>query len=212
MNQALLIVDLQNDFLPGGALAVPKGDLIIPIVNKLLDGFDLIIASLDWHPKKHMSFASSWGKKVGERIQTFGGEQILWPDHCVQNTKGSAFPKELNQAKVDQIFYKGVDEDVDSYSIFFDQRQKPASEIYSFLKANKVEDLFIVGLATDYCVLQTALDAKKLGFRVFVVQDGCKAVNLNPKDESRALQKMKEQGISLAQSSQVQKLLKHQLN
>lgn len=208
MSQALLIVDLQNDFLPDGALGVPCGDQIIPVINQLMNEFHLVVASLDWHPKSHMSFASTWKKEVGQRIQTDSGEQVLWPDHCIQNTTGSAFPKEFNQDKVNQVFYKGVDRDVDSYSIFFDQKQKPASEIYSYLSKMGVKNLFIAGLATDYCVLQTALDAKKLGFNVFVIKEGCRAVNLSPDDESQAYQKMKKHNISVIEFSHLENFLR----
>lgn len=199
MNQALLIVDLQNDFLPKGALAVPHGDEIIPIINQLASYFKVVVTSLDWHPSDHVSFASTWDKTPQEIHEN----QILWPTHCVANTQGSQHPSSFKKERVQKAFYKGNQKDVDSYSIFFDQSKKIASDIDAYLKKKKIKDLFIVGLATDYCVLETALDAKSLGYNVFVIEDGCKAVNLKEGDEEKSYNIMKKRGISIVKSKDI---------
>lgn len=199
MKQALLIVDLQNDFLPGGALAVPKGNEIIPVLNAIADKFEIVLASLDWHPKDHVSFASTFGKNPGDIYQ----DQILWPTHCVQNTFGSDFPSSFEKKKIQKIFHKGSQKEVDSYSVFLDQNRNPATNLDTYLKGKGIEELFIAGLATDYCVLETVLDALKLGYRAWVIQDGCKAVNIHPEDGEKALEKMKQKGALFTQSSEL---------
>jgi len=197
MKQALLIVDLQNDFLPGGALEVSRGDEVIPVINELSVCFDIVLSSLDWHPQGHVSFAETWGKNPGDTHQN----QALWPTHCVQNTFGSAYPISFEKSHIQEIFYKGHNKNVDSYSIFFDQNKNAASTIHAHLKKEGIDELFIVGLATDYCVLETVLDALNLGYKVSVVQDACRAVNINSEDEEKAYEKMKEKGAFLIKSS-----------
>lgn len=203
MKKALLFVDVQNDFLPKGALAVNEGDKIVPIINALMPLFKLVIASRDWHPKDHISFAATWNKKVGDHQHIMGRDQILWPVHCVQNTWGSEFPKALHKNHISQEFHKGIESGIDSYSVFLDQQGNPATLIDSYLREHKITDLYIAGLATDYCVKQTVLDALSLGYKVYVVVDGCKAVNLQMNDETMALEEMKKRGAHLIYSKEL---------
>ncbi len=188
---ALIVVDIQNDFLPGGALAVKEGDRVIPVINKLLDlPFDFKIASQDWHPSDHGSFASVHKKMPGEMVLLNGLEQILWPDHCVQGSYGSDFPKALHSGKFDIIFHKGDDKNIDSYSTFFDNGHLKSTGLDEFLKSKKVTKVYITGLTTDYCVKYSVFDARKLGYEIFVVEDGCRGVNLNPEDSRKALEEI----------------------
>lgn len=206
MKTALLIVDLQNDFIPGGALAVNEGDKIIPIINNLLDKpFDLIIASKDWHPADHGSFAANHpGKKVGEHIDLHGLDQILWPAHCIQGSHGAEFAKGWNTTKIDKIIHKGTDRNIDSYSAFFDNEMRKATGLGAFLEEEGVTDLYIAGLATDYCVKYSVLDAVELGIRVHVVIDACRGVNLNPHDSEEALRIMAEAGAELVSMGDIE--------
>lgn len=189
---ALLIVDVQNDFLPGGTLAIPKGDEIIPTINALQEQFDLIIASKDWHPPKHVSFASTHGKQPGDTIQMEGYVQELWPDHCVQNTWGAEFVPSLKTNKLSYIVYKGKDPQVDSYSAFFDQSGKETGLEY-YLKEKRIDDLYVVGLATDVCVRYSVLDALKLGFNVTVFKEGCRGL----KEPQKAFKEMQQAGARI---------------
>lgn len=201
MKKALIIVDLQNDFLQGGALPVKQGHLIIPIVNQLIHlPFDLKVATKDWHPKNHISFASQHQKKPGEKIELAKGTQILWPDHCIEGTYGASFAKGLQTEQIESVFYKGQDKEIDSYSAFFDNYHLKSTRLYEYLKKKGIEELFIAGLATDYCVKYSVLDAINLGFRVYVIQDACRAVNLKEKDEKLAFDEMQAKGAILIQS------------
>lgn len=198
---ALILVDLQNDFMPGGALPVPNGDKILPTINRLLNKkFDLIIATKDWHPERHASFAATHGKAVHEKIILNGLEQILWPVHCVQGSQGAEFSPGWDHSKVNRIFYKGIEKETDSYSTFFDNAHRRSTGLYDFLKENKISTLYIAGLATDYCVKFSVLDSIDLGFEIFVVTDGCHAVNLEPHDEEKALRQMEVAGAHLIKS------------
>lgn len=202
--QALVLVDLQNDFLPGGALAVPHGDEVIEVANRLQDHFEHVIATKDWHPANHGSFASNHaGRQVGDVIELGGLEQILWPDHCVEETPGSQFAPGLSTQRVRRIFYKGTSPEVDSYSAFFDNAHRRATGLGEYLKAAGVDEIYILGLATDYCVKFTALDALRLGFHVYVVEDGCRGVELKPGDSQRALEEICAAGAGLLHSSQL---------
>ena len=184
----LLLVDIQNDFLPGGALAVPDGDKVIPVANKLQPAFPLVVATQDWHPANHGSFAASHpGGKVFEQIELNGLPQTLWPVHCVQEGHGAQFVKGLDTSKFAKIIEKGVDPEIDSYSGFFDNGNERDTGLAKFLKEKKVDEVHVVGLATDYTVKFTALDAKQLGYTTIVHKAGCRAVNLNPGDEAKAL-------------------------
>lgn len=202
--KGLLIVDIQDDFLPGGALGVKDGDLVIPVINQLVKmPFDYIVASMDWHPKGHGSFASTHAKKPGEIISLEGLKQILWPDHCIQGTKGGEISSLLDVSKVDSYVPKGTEANIDSYSAFFDNGHKKATGLDALLKQHGVKELYIAGLATDYCVKYSTLDALSLGYKVFVVSDACRAVNLSPFDEKEALQEMRNAGAVVLTSHEV---------
>jgi nicotinamidase/pyrazinamidase len=201
---ALILVDLQNDFFPGGALAVKEGDRILPAVNELMSlPFDLKVATKDWHPTGHMSFASTYDKQPGERI----GEQILWPDHCVQGTLGSEFAPGWLSDKVDEVFFKGTSPEHDSYSTFFDNGHLKSTGLEDFLRAKGIHTIILAGLATDYCLKYSVLDALKLGFKVKVVLEGCLGVNLRENDSQRALEEMKRAGAELVQLKDIRKYL-----
>ncbi|MGB4705492.1 MAG: bifunctional nicotinamidase/pyrazinamidase [Candidatus Saccharicenans sp.] len=170
--KALIVVDLQNDFLPGGSLAVPRGDEIIPLVNKIQEKFDLVVATQDWHPKNHLSFASNHpGKQPFEVINLNGIEQVLWPDHCVQGEKGALFSRNFDDRRVEAIFRKGTDPSIDSYSGFFDNGRKKSTGLADYLRGRGVLQLYVCGLAAEFCVLYTALDAIELGFETYYLED-----------------------------------------
>lgn len=199
--KALLIIDVQNDFMPGGALAVKEGDQVIPVINELLkQKWDIVVASKDWHPQRHGSFASSHGKKPGEQIELDGVMQILWPDHCIEHEQGAELHPGLDQKAIHYIVLKGTDPSIDSYSAFFDNQKKRATGLHEYLQKYHVDELYVVGLATDYCVKYTVLDALELGYKVSVVEKGCRAVNLHPDDEEKAWKEMKEKGAKLCQT------------
>jgi nicotinamidase/pyrazinamidase len=204
----LVLVDLQNDFMPGGALAVKEGDKVLPAIGKLLQmPFDYVVATKDWHPLLHCSFASTHHLPIGDRIEWEGVEQILWPDHCVQNTQGAEFYPGWRQEKIDKVFYKGTDIKMDSYSTFFDNQHRRSTGLTDFLKEHQVSKIFLAGLATDYCVKFSALDAKNLGFETYVVKEGCKAVRLKKGDEEGAWSAMKSHGVEIISLSDVEKYL-----
>ena len=198
MKKALIIVDIQNDFLPGGALAVNEGDQIIPLVNSIQNQFDLIVATQDWHPANHGSFAANHQEKSpGEVIDLYGLTQVLWPVHCVQNSPGAEFASDLDMKQVAKIFPKGTDPDIDSYSGFFDNGRKKKTGLGDFLQSEGVTHVYVVGLATDYCVKYTALDAASLGFQTTVIKDACRGVNLQRNDTEDALSEMAAKGIKI---------------
>lgn len=199
--KALIAVDIQNDFLPGGALGVCEGNQIIPIVNKLIEKFDLVVATQDWHPRDHGSFASNHqGKKPGEIISLKGIDQMLWPDHCTQNSIGAEFCGDLNTSRIDRIFQKGTDMWVDSYSGFYDNGKLKDTGLDNFLKSKKVREVYIVGLATDYCVKFTAFDSADLGYQTFLFADATRAVNLHKNDFEKSLDEMRSKGIGILSS------------
>lgn len=199
--KALIIVDLQKDFLPGGALAVPQGKEIIPVVNNLLNlPFTLRIGTKDWHPKNHYSFASSHNEKPGAKCYKSGYEQILWPDHCVQESWGAEFAQGWRTELLDQLFFKGTDPLVDSYSTFFDNMRLRSTQLHEYLTQHKITDVYLAGLATDYCVKYSAFDAKLLGYNTYVIADACRGVNLNKDDTDKALKDMADLGINLIES------------
>ncbi|HET6527479.1 MAG TPA: bifunctional nicotinamidase/pyrazinamidase [Balneolaceae bacterium] len=177
--KALLIVDVQNDFCPGGALGVPGGDQIIPAINKLSQTFDTVILTQDWHPEGHSSFASSHeGKKPYETIKMPYGEQVLWPDHCVQGSKGGAFHPDLEPDRGQLIIRKGFRKGIDSYSAFYENDQKTTTGLAGYLKERGIEELYVCGLATDFCVRWSVLDGLSEGFDVFVVEDAVKGIDI----------------------------------
>lgn len=176
--KALLVVDLQNDFVPGGSLAVPKGNEIIPIVNRLEEKFELVVATQDWHPKNHLSFASNHpGKNVYDTVVLGGIEQILWPDHCLQGEKGAMFVRGFDDRRVEAIFRKGTNPEIDSYSGFFDNGRKKSTGLGDYLKGRGVKQVYVCGLAAEFCVLYTALDALGLGFETYYIEDATRALS-----------------------------------
>jgi nicotinamidase/pyrazinamidase len=205
---ALILVDIQNDFIEGGALAVPKGRDVVAPANRLQPHFDHVIATQDWHPATHGSFAPQHiGATVGQLINLAGLPQILWPTHCVQNTKGADFVDGLDRARWDAVFKKGMNPSVDSYSGFFDNGHQHATGLGAYLQAAGVTDVYVLGLATDYCVKFTALDAVSLGFRTYLIQDACRGVNIRPNDVETAIEDMHAAGITILTEAEVHKLL-----
>jgi nicotinamidase/pyrazinamidase len=201
--KALVVVDMQNDFLPGGPLGVPGAHLLVPLINALMKNFSLVVATKDWHLEGHVSFAKSHPqKKVGDKVDIEGVEQILWPVHCIQNTPGAAFARGLETKDIKEVFFKGVDLRIDSYSTFFDQAQRRSTGMETYLREKGVDTLYFAGVATDYCVLYSALDALLLGFKVYVIRDCCAPINLHPDDEKKALDKMKKQGAHIIESKE----------
>lgn len=199
---ALIIVDLQNDFLPGGALPVPSGDEVIPLANKLQRHFDLILATKDWHPPNHGSFAANHpGKKPGDRIILDGIEQILWPVHCVQNTDGAEFAPSFDRSRIAHVFHKGIERNIDSYSTFFDNAHRRHTGLAHYLEKRGIKDVYLLGLALDYCVKYSALDAHELGLNTNVILDGCRGIELESGDIDQALEEMKGAGATILKSS-----------
>ena len=199
--KALIIVDIQNDFVPGGALPVAKGDTIIPLVNQLQPHFDLVVATQDWHPANHGSFAWNNGcMKPGEKIDLNGLPQILWPVHCVQYTRGAEFVSGLSLTRIAKVFRKGIDPRIDSYSGFFDNGRRKATGLGDYLKQQNITDAYIVGLATDYCVKFTALDAIGLGFNTFLIEEACRGVELRTGDVATAVDDMRTAGVQIVRS------------
>lgn len=204
--RALILVDIQNDFLPGGPLAVPHGHEIVPVVNRLMPAFDLVVATKDWHPADHGSFASRHpGRKVGELIEHNGLPQILWPDHCIENTHGASFADGLDAGRIDRVFHKGVDAGIDSYSGFFDNGRRRATGLAEYLRKQNADELFIAGLATDYCVKATAIDARQHGFDTKLILDAVRGVDLKPGDCQRALEEMQTAGVRLVREIELSK-------
>ena len=201
---ALILVDVQNDFCEGGALAVSDGSAIVPVINSILPGFEMVVATQDFHPANHLSFAANHlGKNVGEVMELGGLPQILWPVHCVQNTRGAEFRADLDVSGLDATFQKGLDPNVDSYSGFFDNGRRHATGLGDYLKSRGVSQVFVCGLASDYCVKWTALDALSLGFQTSVIQDACRGVNLLVGDDERAFLEIQNAGGKIVSSVQV---------
>jgi nicotinamidase/pyrazinamidase len=198
MSKTLLIVDLQNDFLHRGALPVKDADAVIPTINKMIPFFEHIIVSQDWHPKNHVSFAKTHGKRPGEWIKINGKKQRLWPEHCVQKTLGAELASSLDKSRIEFIAYKGKDARFDSYSIFFDDAGK-STHLFEYLTDKNLFDLYFVGVATDYCVKSSVLDALCLGFNVSVIEDGCRAVGF----ATRSLEEMKKKGARILESEEI---------
>lgn len=202
MMNALLIVDLQNDFLPGGSLAVPDGDAIIPVINRILDHFDLIVATQDWHPRGHKSFASNHpGQEPFAEIELYGLPQTLWPDHCVQGSTGADLSSQLETRPIEAIFRKGTDTEIDSYSGFHDNGYRKSTGLADYLRGKGVKHVYVAGLAGDICVYFTALDALKEGFATSLVLDGCKPLD-NTAFEKK-LAELKRKGATATTSEQI---------
>lgn len=175
----LVVIDVQNDFCPGGALAVPDGDAVVPLINRLAGRFAHVLMTQDWHPAGHASFASSHpGRAPFETIELAYGRQTLWPDHCVQQSPGAAFHPDLDLPQAELIIRKGYDPAIDSYSAFFENDRKTATGLTGYLRSRGLERLFLAGLATDFCVGFSAVDAAREGFEVMVIEDACRAIDL----------------------------------
>ena len=199
--RGLILVDLQNDFMPGGSLAVADGDKVVPVANQVHRCFEFVVATQDWHPAEHGSFAATHpGSEVGDIIDLDGIPQVLWPSHCVQNTFGAELVSDLDRTHIRKIFHKGTDPAIDSYSTFFDNGHRQSTGLGDYLKAKGVSDVYVTGLATDYCVKATALDAAQLGFKTFLVEDACRGVNLKPGDVDKAVDEMKAAGVAVVRS------------
>ena len=193
----LLVVDVQNDFCPGGALAVPDGDEVVPVVAALMPRFDHVVLTQDWHPPGHGSFASSHpGRRPFETIEAAYGEQVLWPDHCVQGTPGAAFHPDLDTSQAELILRKGFRREIDSYSAFFENDHRTRTGLSGFLRERGFRRLFLAGLATDFCVKWSALDARREGFGVVVLEDACRGIDLDG-SLARAREEMRQAGVAL---------------
>ncbi|MEO9022305.1 MAG: bifunctional nicotinamidase/pyrazinamidase [Ginsengibacter sp.] len=200
--KALIIVDIQNDFLPNGALPVQNGDKIIPVINTLQGHFELVVATQDWHPANHKSFASSHsGKKVFEEIMVNGLPQVLWPDHCVQETEGAQFSSLLHTQRIEGIFRKGMDKNIDSYSGFFDNGKKKATGMGDYLRGRGITEIFVTGLAADYCVNFTALDGLELGFTSTIITDA--TLPIDEKNYRKVMEEFTEKGGRLIASGEI---------
>jgi nicotinamidase/pyrazinamidase len=199
-SDALLVIDLQNDFCPGGALAVPHGDEVVPVVNRLAAAFAHVVVTQDWHPKGHHSFASAHpGRKPFETVELAYGPQTLWPDHCVQDTPGAAFHRELRVPHVELMLRKGFRRSIDSYSAFFENDKRTPTGLAGYLRERRLTRVFLTGLATDFCVHYSVIDARREGFAVVLVEDGCRAIDLDG-SLADAMAKMRAAGVEFAKS------------
>lgn len=196
--KTLLIIDVQNDFVAGGALAVPGGEEVVPLINRLQASFDLVAVTQDWHPANHGSFAANHsGQQPGDTVELAGLPQVLWPTHCVQGTPGAEFAPGLDRTLWEHVCRKGADPLADSYSGFFDNGHRHPTDLENFLRMRGVEELWLAGLATDYCVKYTALDARAAGFRVHLFPRACRGVELRPGDTAHALDEMSRAGVMM---------------
>ena len=199
---ALLVIDVQNDFLPGGALPVPDGDQVIPVINAIQHKFDLVLATQDWHPQNHGSFAANHSNRApGDVIELNGILQVLWPVHCVQETFGADFSANLHTEYFAKVFRKGTDPGIDSYSGFFDNGKKRSTGLADYLRAGAVDRVFLCGLATDYCVKFSALDSAEAGFKTILIADACRGVDLQPGDSATAIEAMRRAGAAIIDSA-----------
>lgn len=200
--KTLIIIDVQNDFTPGGSLEVPEGDEIIPIINKIQDEFDLIVATQDWHPEDHASFASNHeGQEPFDTIEWKGHEQVLWPDHCVQGSEGAEFHPDLKTKRIEAIFRKGMDPEIDSYSGFYDNHHEKSTGLAGYLREKGVEELYFCGLAADVCVNFSMRDALDEGFQAILIEDATRA--LDEDDYEEAKKEWKEKGAKIIRSSEL---------
>lgn len=200
---ALLVIDVQNDFIPGGQLPVPEGDQIVPLINRLARQFKQVVIAQDWHPTGHASFASSHpGHQPYDVIQLPYGEQTLWPEHCVQATPGAEFHPELDLPHAQLIIRKGCNPDIDSYSAFLEADRRTTTGLSGYLKERGIDTVYMVGLALDFCVMYSALDARAAGFNAFVVLDACRAIDMNG-SLAAAIDRMQGAGVGLIQSTEL---------
>jgi len=202
--KALILVDIQNDFLPGGALAVRDGDAVIEPANRAQRGYELVVATQDWHPADHGSFATQHpGRKPGELILLDGLDQVLWPPHCVQGTLGAELAASVDRSRIDHVFQKGMDPLVDSYSGFFDNGHRHDTGMGEWLRRRGVDQVDLCGLALDYCVKFSALDAARLGFRTAVIVDATRPVDVNPGDGERAVDELRRAGVRIIRAAEL---------
>jgi nicotinamidase/pyrazinamidase len=200
---ALLVIDVQNCFLPGGSLAVKDGDQVVPVINRIAKGFSNVVMTQDWHTEGHVSFASAHpGKKPFEIIDLPYGKQVLWPDHCVQGTDGALLSKDISIPQAELVIRKGFHKDVDSYSAFTEADGKTTTGLEAYLKARQMKRLFVTGLATDFCVAWTALDARKAGFETYVVEDACRGIDTQG-SLAKAWTDMAKAGVKRIQSADI---------
>lgn len=200
--EALLVVDIQNDFLPGGSLPVPHGDEIIPLVNAMQHNAGLVVATQDWHPSTHKSFASQHeGKEEFETIELAGLEQILWPDHCVQGSEGAEFPSALDLRRAEAIIRKGMETAIDTYSGFFDNGHRKATGLGAYLEGRDIKRVHVAGLAAEVCVAYTLLDARKLGFEAVLIEDATRPIKED--DFAGMRKKLEESGVEFVRSEEV---------
>jgi nicotinamidase/pyrazinamidase len=202
-SSALIVVDVQNCFLPGGSLAVKEGDQVIPVINRIAKGFENVVMTQDWHTPHHISFASTHeGKKPFEMIKLAYGNQVLWPDHCVQGTEGAQIAKDINIPHAELIVRKGYHNEVDSYSAFLEADKETRTGLGGYLKERGIDTVFITGLATDFCVAWTAVDARHAGLTVYVVEDACRGIDVGG-SLAKAWTDMTEAGVKKIQSSDI---------
>lgn len=200
--KALLLIDVQNDFMPGGGLAVSEGDQIVSVINSIQDKFDLVVATQDWHPPEHLSFARNHIKqKPFEEIELNGLKQILWPDHCVQGTEGAEFHEDLKRNKIAAIFRKGMNPEIDSYSGFYDNGHKQSTGLQPYLQGLGVETLYFTGLAADFCVYYSIKDASATGFKCVLIEDATRAID--PQQFKQLKQQLQADGVACINSSQL---------
>lgn len=200
---ALLIIDVQKDFCPGGGLAVPDGDNVVPVINNLIDKFDHVLQTQDWHTPGHHSFASAHeGKAPFDTIKMNYGEQTLWPDHCVQGTDGASFHPDLKTTKSEMIIRKGFRKEIDSYSAFFENDHQTSTGLTGYLRERGIQQIYLVGLATDFCVKWSAIDGRKQGFQVYVIEDGVRGIDIDG-SVAKAWREMEQIGVKRISSDQV---------
>lgn len=202
--KVLLLVDLQNDFLTGGTVPVPQGEAIIPIANQLEGCFKLVVATQDWHPSNHKSFAPNHpGKQPGDVVILKKRPQRLWPVHCVQNTRGSELASSLMLNRVNKIQRKGTDAEIDGGSAFFDEGQTHGTGLFEFLKDRKVQEVYVLGLGTAHCVKATVMDSISLGFKTFLIEDACRAFGFDPEESAKAVEEMRSVGATILRSPEL---------
>jgi nicotinamidase/pyrazinamidase len=200
-NRMLLVIDVQNDFCPGGSLAVEEGDAVVSVINSLIPLFPAAVATQDWHPADHVSFASSHaGRKVLDTVDAQGIRQVLWPDHCVQGTRGAELHPRLDTRGIGLILRKGMRKTLDSYSAFFENDHRTETGLRFYLEGLGVKEVLLCGLATDYCVYFSAMDARKLGFRVTLITDACRGVDFPKGNVEQALTDMRKAGVIMMDS------------
>lgn len=200
---ALVVIDVQNDFCPGGALAVPNGDQVIPVINRLIHRFPLVVATKDWHPENHISFASRQKLEPGSTVQAHGETTVVWPDHCIQATEGAEFHPDLDISGVNLILHKGTKLDLDSYSAFFENDHETPTGLEFYLSGHGFRRIFVVGLAEDVCVYFTARDARKIGYEVSVIGDATRGVDMPEGNLESARTDMKDLGVTYVDSAEL---------